>query len=223
MTTIVCDVNETLLDLAGLDDAFRDVFADRWGEVKRLWFARLLHTSTVMATVGTWQDFGVVARAVLRDTAERLALPLTDAQAGDLVGGMRELGAHPDVVDGIAALVDAGHRVVALTNSGQATAEAQLAHAGLATRLDRILSVDATLRFKPDPAVYAHAAEVLEAAPSELVMVAAHDWDCAGAMRCGWRAGFLRRPGQTFNPLLQPPTWQAADLVALAAAIGDAR
>lgn len=223
MATIVCDVNETLLDLAGLDGPFTEVFSERAEEVKRLWFARLLHTSTVMTTVGTWQDFGVVARTVLRDTAERLGLPLGDAQAGDLVGGMRRLRAHPDVVDGITALAGAGHRVVALTNSGQATAEAQLAHAGLDVQLDRILSVDPTLRFKPDPAVYAHAANELGATPWDLVMVAAHDWDCAGAMRCGWRSGFVSRPGQTYNPLLQPPTWRASDLLGLASAIGDGR
>lgn len=223
MATIVCDVNETLLDLSGLDARFAAVFGERGGEVKRLWFARLLHTSSVLTQLGTWQDFGVVGRTVLADTAARLGLSLGGSDAAGIVAGMRELPAHPDVVGGIEALRAGGHSVVALTNSGQSTAEAQLAFAGLDGMLDRIMSVDATLRFKPDPAVYAHAESELGVGPADLVMVAAHDWDCAGAMARGWRSGFVARRGQAYNPLLHPPTWSAPDLPRLAAVIADAR
>lgn len=71
---IVFDVNETLLDLSGLDQPFTNVFGERAGEVKRLWFARLLHTSTVMTMLDTWQDFGEVGKAVLTDLGQRLGL-----------------------------------------------------------------------------------------------------------------------------------------------------
>lgn len=219
MATIVCDVNETLLDLAGLDEPFGVRFGDRGGEVKRLWFARLLHTSGVLTQLGAWQDFGLVGRAVLVDVAERLALAITDDEAGDIVSGMRALPPHPDVAPGLQALREAGHRVVALTNSGQATAETQLAHAGLDGLLAAILSVEPVRRFKPDPAVYRHAAAALGAGSDELVMLAAHDWDCAGAMAVGWRAAFVARPGQGYNSLLQPPTWRAPDLVELSGLI----
>lgn len=222
MATIVCDVNETLLDLSGLDEVFACHVGERAAEVKRLWFARLVHTSVVLTTLGTWQDFGVVGRAVLADLSERFQLGLDDAAVAEVVGAMTSLPAHPDVVPGIEALRRAGHRVVALTNSGQATAEAQLAHAGLDSLLEMILSVDATASFKPAREVYVHAQEQLEVPTSELVMVAVHDWDCAGAMKAGWSAAFLRRPGQAYNPLLQPPTWEAPDLVVLASQLAAA-
>ncbi len=216
MSVIVLDVNETMLDLSGLDDPFAEVFGDRGPEVKRLWFARLLHTSVVMTVLGTWQDFGVVGAAVLTDVATSLDLPVDDAQVSRIVGTMRHLEAYPDVRPGLTALRAAGHDLVALTNSGQPTAEAQLAAAGIDDLFDRIISVDAVLAFKPDQAVYTHCREEMGAPASAMVLVAAHDWDCSGAMRAGWRAAHVDRPGRTYNPLLQAPTWRGADLTAVA-------
>lgn len=216
MAVIVFDVNETLLDLSGLDASFAEAFGDRAGELKRLWFARLVHTSAVLTMIGSWQDFGVVGRSVLADLATRVGIAVDDAQVDRILGQMTSLEPHPDVVPGMTRLAAAGARLVALTNSGQTTAEAQLAAAGLDGFLDAILSVDAVKRFKPDPAVYEHCAAVLDVAPIDLLMVAAHDWDCAGAMRAGWRSAFLERPGQGYNRLLQPPTHRAPDLPTLA-------
>lgn len=215
MATIVCDVNETLLDLDALEEPFATAFGAQGSLMARLWFARLLHHSTVLSTLGSHQDFGLVGRTVLTHLVDTAEVDVDEGWVDGVATTMRALPPHPDVREGLSALRDAGHRVVALTNSGQAMADAQVAAAGIDDLLEDVLSVDPTQRFKPDPAVYAHAAEVLDADPGELVLVAAHDWDCAGAMRAGWRAGFVARPGQPRSPLLQPPTWSAPDLRAL--------
>ena len=219
VTTVVFDVNETMLDLSGMASAFAEAVGDRGDEVRRLWFARLVHTSTVVSTLGAQHDFGFIGRVVLRDLCERLGLDVDEDVVEGIVGRMRSLPAHPDVPAGLDALAAAGYRLVALTNSGQATAEAQLASAGIADRFESILSVDAVGRFKPDGAVYDHAREVAGVPAAELVMVACHDWDCAGAMRAGWRSVFVRRAGQAYLPLLQPATAEVADFDGLVGAV----
>lgn len=215
MATIVFDVNETLLDLSGLDEPFGSAFGDRAGEVKRVWFARLLHTSAVMTILGQFEDFGTVGQAVLTDLGDRLGLEVSADDVTRIVGTMRELEPYPDVVPGLTALGDAGAGLVALTNSGQATAEAQLAHAGIAAMFDRIISVEGAGRFKPDRAVYDHCRDTLGITTDQLTLVATHDWDCAGALAAGWKAGFVQRPGQAYNPLFDSPTYAAGDLVSL--------
>ena len=47
-------------------------------------------------------------------------------------------------------------------------------------------------------------------------MVAAHDWDIAGAMRAGCAGAYLLRPGMVLNPLYPPPDIAEADLNRLA-------
>jgi 2-haloacid dehalogenase len=125
---------------------------------------------------------------------------------------MRALPAHPEVPGAIRRLRKEGFRTCALTNSTGAVAEAQLAHAGLDDLLDPVLSVDAVGRFKPAPEAYRMASERLGVEPAALRLVAAHDWDAIGAIRAGWAAAFVARPGQTWAPLTEPPDVVGRDL-----------
>jgi 2-haloacid dehalogenase len=50
-------------------------------------------------------------------------------------------------------------------------------------------------------------------------MVAAHDWDIAGAMRAGCAGAFIARPGMVLGPLQEPPDIIGPDLSAVAAQI----
>jgi 2-haloacid dehalogenase len=43
-------------------------------------------------------------------------------------------------------------------------------------------------------------------------MIAAHDWDVAGAMGAGAMAAFVARPGMVVNPLFKEPTVVGLDL-----------
>jgi 2-haloacid dehalogenase len=81
--------------------------------------------------------------------------------------------------------------------------------------------VEMVNRFKPHRSVYLAAADRLGAAPSELVMVAAHDWDIAGAMAVGLDGVFIERPGQIYSPAFPIPTMTAPDIATAATAIID--
>src|SRR5262249_61098218 len=134
--------------------------------------------------------------------------------------GRRALPPDPEVAAALERLAAAGLRLAALTNSPQAGAEAQLAHAGVAPRLEAILSVDAVRAFKPHPAVYRSAAAALGVQTSEIVMVAAHDWDVAGAMATGATGALVLRGGGPPSPVLPEPTIVGRDLVEVADRLG---
>jgi 2-haloacid dehalogenase len=219
LRTIVFDVNETLLDLAELRESFVTALGD--GETMREWFARMLHLSLVTTITGLDRDFGEVGRAALRAVAERHGRMLDDPVIAMLVGRLRELPPHPEVPEALVRLKEAGFRTAALTNSPDEVARAQLAYAGLEELLDPVLSVDVVGRFKPAPETYAMAEEALGAQPSELRLVAAHDWDVIGALRAGWVAAFVARPGQTWAPIVDRPDIVGGDLIEVADRIID--
>ena len=52
-----------------------------------------------------------------------------------------------------------------------------------------------------------------------LRLVAAHSWDVAGALRAGWAAAFVARPGMVPDPLFGQPDIVGADLAVVAEAI----
>jgi len=118
---------------------------------------------------------------------------------------MLTLPAHADVAEGLRRLRDAGFRLGALSNSSQAAVEAQLAHAGVSSFFERILSVESVRRFKPSPEPYLFAAQQFGVEVGGLRMVAAHAWDVVRAMRAGCASAFIARPGAVWYPLAQRP------------------
>jgi 2-haloacid dehalogenase len=189
---------------------FERVFGD--GDVLYRWFGQVLQSTLLSVVTGPYSDFGKVGRAALEMVAARDGVGLAEADARALLGGMRTLPPHPDVLPAIQRLKHAGFRLAALTNSPPALADAQLTNSGIAPLLDKILSVDAVHRLKPAAEVYRHAADSFGVPPVEVRMVAAHSWDVAGAMRAGCKAAFIARPGMVLDPLFEPPDIVGPDL-----------
>lgn len=217
---IVFDVNETLLDLRALDQEFERVFGDptRRGN----WFAQVLQNSMVATITGNYEDFGKIASAALDMTAQRDKIELSEPDRKAILGKIRSLPAHADVTTGLLRLQDAGFRLFTLTNSPPQVVEAQLENAGLSTYFERSLSVDAIRRFKPDAEVYKMAARELGVTVEAVRLVAAHDWDVAGALLAGCSAAFIARPGKVLNPLMPVPDIIGNDLIEVAERIVSA-
>jgi 2-haloacid dehalogenase len=206
----VFDVNETLLDLGALDPHFERAFGD--AAVRRAWFSQLLQSAFLATITGAYSDFGTIGGAALEMVAERQGVDLSDEDKQEILGGMRELPPHPEVVESLALLRDAGLRLATLTNSTQQVAEAQMDNSGLRDYFEQILSADTVGRLKPAPEPYRMAAQSLGVEVERIRLVAAHAWDVAGALRAGCAAAFVARPGMVLDPLVERPDVVGADL-----------
>ena len=215
---IAFDVNETLLSLEPIRRNLEAMFGDDppIGE----WFARLLHGSLVANTLGNHRPFDEIGAAMLINVAGRRGMLISAEDALEALSPMSSLPPHPDVADGLSRLARAGHRMVALTNGSADMAEAQIENAGLSELLERVISVDEVGKFKPDPAPYLHTSVVMEVPIGEVMLVAAHDWDCAGAMATGAEAVFVERPSSLWSLPTPPPALQVPDIAALADSLG---
>ncbi len=148
-----------------------------------------------------YADFGEVGRAALSMVEARRGVTLSATARSLIFDKVQTLPPHPDVRASLERLRDAGFRLATLTNSPPKTVQAQLANADLAGLFEQILSVDPVRKFKPAPETYHYAAEQFGVEPAKIRLVAAHDWDVAGAMRAGCAAAFVARPGMVLNPL----------------------
>jgi 2-haloacid dehalogenase len=206
----VFDVNETLLDLGALDPHFERAFGD--AAERRAWFSQLLQSAFLATITGAYSDFGTIGVAALEMVAERQGVDLSDEDKQKILGGMRELPPHPEVVESLDLLRDAGLRLATLTNSTQQVAEAQMNNSGLREYFEQILSADTVKRLKPAPEPYRMAAHSLGVEVEGVRLVAAHAWDVAGALRAGCAAAFVARPGMVLDPLVERPDVVGADL-----------
>jgi 2-haloacid dehalogenase len=210
---IAFDVNETLLDLSALDERFETLFGKPG--LRPQWFALMLQLSFVGGLTGRYVDFTAAQRAALAMLAEREAVSLTPGEVDGVVGGMRSLPPHPEVPGALARLARTSLRMVALTNSTQPVAEAQLAYAGIAEHFEAVISADSVKHLKPAPQPYHAVAEAAGVGTSDVRLVAAHAWDISGALSAGCQAAFVARPGMVLSPLSDRPAITGPDLAAV--------
>ena len=216
-STIVFDMNETLLDLSALDAPFEEVFGD--SEVRRQWFAQVLQSALVSNVLKAYSDFGVIGATALDIVGQRHGVVIDDGAREAILGTMRSLPSHPEVPVALARLKDEGFRLAALTNSSPPMVTAQITAAGIDRYFDRVLSADAVRMFKPAREVYDMAASELGEPQGDLWMVAAHNWDTTGAIDAGWRGAFIARPGMVIGPLDHTPEIVGSDLAEVAEAL----
>ena len=213
-SVIAFDVNETLLDLRALDAPFEALLGS--AALRPQWFALMLQLAFVGGLTGRYTDFTTAQRGALAMIAEREGVSLSTGEIDGLVGRMSSLPPHPEVPGALARLSGTGLQMVALTNSVQAVAEAQLASAGC----DRVLPRGDLGRRRAAPEAgaqpYQEVARACGVAIGQVRLVAAHAWDVAGALSAGCQAAFVARPGMVLNPLGDQPDIIGPDLAAVA-------
>jgi 2-haloacid dehalogenase len=161
-----------------------------------------------------WQNLDALHRRSLDELLDEWGIgsAFDEPARAELVQAWHRLPSWPDAAGGLARLRD--RYVLAATSNG---GFALLTNLVKAERLpfDCVISAELARHYKPDPEVYLMVAALLDAEPAEVLMVAAHIWDLAGARAAGLRTAFVERP------LEKGPSGQAdraedadADLVA---------
>lgn len=207
---IAFDVNETLLDLRALDGHFERLFGA--AASRGQWFAQMLQLSFVGGLTDRYIDFSTAQRAALIMLARRQGVEVGDAEVAAMVDRMSSLPPHPEVADALAALRQTSLAVVALTNSIESVAVAQLTNAGIRSYFDRVISADSVGQLKPAPEPYRSVARAFAVDIDQVRLVAAHSWDVSGALAAGCQAAFVARPGMVLSPIGPQPDIVGADI-----------
>jgi len=189
---IVFDLVGTLLDLSAFDPLFERAFGD--SKLRKEWFSEVLKLALATTAMNHYREFSKITEAALKVVEERYQRRLNDTQREEILRTFKTLPAFSDVPDSLVALRNDGFRIVVLTNSKKQAAEEMLKHAGILQHFDRVLSADAVQRLKPAAEPYRMAARELDLEPKSVLLVAAHSWDVAGAIRAGCQACFSQSP-----------------------------
>ncbi len=203
ISIVICDVNETLLDITTLEPLFERLFDDP--SVLRECFAQLILYSQAMTLSGLYTPFDKLASGTLSMVAATRGMKVSQADTAELGERIANMPAHDDVIPALTKLRDAGIRLVTLTNSASMPPPSPLEKAGIGGFFERNFSVEVVRKFKPALETYRFVAEEMGAEPGEMVLVACHLWDTIGAQAAGCRGGFVARPGNAILPAENVP------------------
>ncbi|WP_083636379.1 HAD family hydrolase [Bradyrhizobium sp. AS23.2] len=159
--------------------------------------------------MGPYTPFFNLSEAVLKSMGSIHGIPIQHADLVEL-----EMRSATSMPGGLKQLMDAGFRLVTLSNSPQGAQIIQLRHAGIDGYFERLLSVDLVRRYKPAPQVYHMAAEELYASTSEICIVSTPVWDILGAQNVGCPAALIAGPGNSTSPKLAVHGRSAAPVAA---------
>jgi 2-haloacid dehalogenase len=200
--TLVFDVLCTVVDEAGslaaettAALATAGVGPDRARRLSGAWAARLeALIAEVSAGEAPWRSNDELRRVALLDAAQDGDLDELDPSIlDDLALAGHRLRPWPDSARAMQSLASA-FTVVALSNADLAQLTDMSAAGGLTWHC--VLSGELVRGYKPDPAVYELALELLGLDPEQTMMVAAHPWDLRAAARHGLRSAYVSRPGE---------------------------
>lgn len=118
---------------------------------------------------------------------------LDEAAIDHLNRAWHRLDPWPDVVPGLARLKQA--YIIAPLSNGNVALMVNLAKQG-GLPWDVILGAEVARAYKPDPAAYRNAVDLLDLDPSQCLMVAAHNDDLVAAAATGMKTAFVARPNE---------------------------
>jgi 2-haloacid dehalogenase len=162
------------------------------GQFANAWRDRYLPSMNLVRTGELpWCSLDMLHRRSLDEILDERGIELDDDARAELVRAWHRLPAWPDAVAGLAEL-RRDYVLAATSNGGFALLTNLVKAAGLP--FDCIISAELARHYKPDPEVYLTVASLLDVRPDEVLMVAAHNWDLAGARAAGLRTAFVERP-----------------------------
>jgi len=196
MAGLCFDMYGTLCDTSSVRDRLGDTLGvpDRLvAAVDETWRRKQLQYSYQSAQMDDYEAFWEITGDALDYALAAYDLDPDDEARCRLREAYDHLDPFPGAVEALTRLADAGHDVVVLSNGNPRMLERLADNAGLSPHLDDLLSADAVRTFKPDPAVYEHAATELDRPIDDCRLISSNAWDVAGAGNAGMATTWVNR------------------------------
>jgi 2-haloacid dehalogenase len=172
-----------------------------------------------------WLKIDDLHRLILDELLDTAGIVVPDADAAALNLAWHRLDPWPDSVEGL-TLLKRSFTITTLSNGNVSLLTNMAKRAGLPW--DCVISAELFRHYKPDPEAYLGCAELLDVAPGELALVAAHPSDLRAARDAGLKTAYVARPLER-GPGRRPPRvedgefdYTAEDFIDLAQRLGAA-
>tara|TARA_R110001599_G_scaffold338288_1_gene557230 strand:- start:339 stop:1034 length:696 start_codon:yes stop_codon:yes gene_type:complete len=208
---IFFDVVETVFSLAPLADKLTELDLPVGSD--KLFFAQLLRDAFALSASGIFHTFPDIAKGTLTVMLHSLGHEVNETTLKEILGTFSRLPAHKDVKLALEKIKSTNCQAVFLTNGSRTNTKNLVRDNGIEHLVDDIISVEDFNIWKPQTELYRQAALKHSCAPENALLVAAHAWDIAGAIRAGFHGIWIQRQELLYHPLMAKPDDQATNLV----------
>jgi 2-haloacid dehalogenase len=216
---LVFDVYGTLLDMSEVERRINVVTDSKRGYI--VWFEMFMQYCFANNSLGSFHDFMSIAKVTLQMTGRELGRSISEVEANDVMERLKQLPVHEEAQGCLSELNDEGYRITALTNAPEKTFCDRMERTGLISYFEAVWSAEAVRKYKPDRRVYEWAAQKLNVATNDMLMITSHGWDIAGAKNAGMKTAYIKRSRQLLYPLSPEPDILCNALTELSVALKE--
>ncbi|MCP9272479.1 haloacid dehalogenase type II [Mycolicibacterium arenosum] len=148
-----------------------------------------------------WLKIDDLHRLILDELLDRAGIVVPDDDVAELNRAWHRLDPWPEAVEGL-TLLKRSFTITTLSNGNVSLLTNMAKRAGLPW--DCVISAELFRHYKPDREAYLGCAELLDVAPGELALVAAHPSDLRAARDAGLMTAYVARPLER-GPGRRPP------------------
>jgi len=209
-SVLLLDVYETLLDMSDLERKVNNLMDSKRGYV--LWFELCMQYCFVYNCISKFEPFLKIAKATMQMTAKTLGANVTEAAIDEALYMLGHLPIKDEVPKALSNLMDKNFRIAALTNAPEHIVRDRMERTGFISYFETVLCAEHIKKYKPCLEIYQWAADTLQVAPKDILMVTAHGWDIAGASNAGMQTAYLKQATQMLYPLSPEPDMVCSSL-----------
>ncbi|MBP5855923.1 haloacid dehalogenase type II [Marivibrio halodurans] len=191
----VFDAYGTLFDVHSAVGAMKAEIGPQADRLSQLWRQKQLEYTWLRSLMRAHRDFWSLTGDGLDFAMEATGLGDRPELRERLMDLYLRLDCYPEAPATLDRLRASGMATAILSNGAPAMLESAVTHAGLADRLDPILSVEDIGIFKPDPRTYQLACDRLGLAADAVCFLSSNAWDVAGAAHFGFQVVWINRFG----------------------------
>ncbi|MEO0729277.1 MAG: haloacid dehalogenase type II [Pseudomonadota bacterium] len=211
----VFDAYGTLFDVHSAAARYADDIGSAWQAMSQVWRQKHLEYTWIYAQTGRHTDFWSLTEASLDTAIATVGAEVKTKTRQGLLDAYRTLDAYAEVPDILERLRAAGAKTAILTNGDPEMIAAATESAGVADKLDAILTVHQIGVFKPNQRVYQIVCDHFDCAPDAVSFQSSNRWDAVGANVFGFKTLWVNRSGAPVEYPETPPDRMASTLDAL--------
>ncbi|DBA82844.1 hypothetical protein WJX77_008348 [Trebouxia sp. C0004] len=201
---IVCDVNGTMFSLQPLGERMQQVGLQE--SDLQLWFTTVLRDGLATGASGSFAPFKDIGVYHLHQMLRKAGISGDHNQAVQtILSGFDDATCMADVAPAFKQMHAKGIKISTMTNGSMSITKGLLERAHVEQYVDEMMDITQPKAWKPSPAAYQFAVKQLNLNPEQVMLVAIHPWDCAGAKEAGLKAAYINRDGTPYPGFFAQP------------------
>ncbi|MFA3789921.1 haloacid dehalogenase type II [Aliiglaciecola sp. SL4] len=194
------DVYGTLIDTQGVLEQLKTLVGNKAQLFSDTWRTKQLEYSFRRGLMSRYVPFSICTQDALNFTCDLLNISLTALQKQQLLKQYGCLPAFDDVAIALPKLAQK-YRLIAFSNGESDSVQGLLEQAEIADYFHAAVSADEIKTFKPDPQIYQHLLNRIDATAQDTWLISSNPFDVIGAKSNGLHAAWLKRSATAvFDP-----------------------